>query len=67
MKLFNWFGIINFSGLFMVVVIVIVFCVFVVFVEVCVVVVMIKFGNNFGMFGKFIKRFVFNVKKGEED
>lgn len=67
LKPFNRLGIINFSGLFMAVVIVIAFCVLAVFVEVCVVVVMIKFGNNLGTLGKFTKRFVFNVKKGEED
>ena len=67
MKPFNRLGIINFSGLFMAVVIVIAFCVFAVFVEVCIIVVMIKFGDKLGKLGKFTKRFVFNVKKGEED
>lgn len=67
LKPFNRLGIINFSGLFMAVVIVIAFCVFAVFVEVFVVVVMIKFGDKLGTLGKFTKRFVFNVKKGEED
>ena len=67
LKPFHRLGIINFSGLFMAVVIVISFCVLAVFVEVCVVVLMIKFGDNLGTLGKFIKRFVFNVKKGEED
>lgn len=67
MKPFNRLGIINFSGLFMAVVIVIAFCVFAVFVEFCVVVIIIKFGDKLGTLGKFTKRFVFNVKKGEED
>ena len=64
---FNRLGIINFSGLFMAGVIVIGFCVFAVFVEVCMLAVMIKFGDKLGTLGKFTKRFVFNVKKGEED
>ena len=67
LKPFNRLGIINFSGLFMAIVFVIAFCVLAVFVEVCVVVLMIKFGDKLGTLGKFAKRFVFNVKKGEED
>ena len=67
LKPFNRLGIVNFSGLFMTVVIVIALCVFALFVEVCVVLVMIKYGDKLGTLGKFIKRFVFNVKKGEEE
>ena len=67
LKPFSRLGIINFSGLFMAVVIVIGFCVLAVFAEVCVIALMIKFGESLGTLGKFTKRFVFNVKKGEED
>lgn len=64
---FTKLGITNFSGLFMAAVIVLGFCVFAVFVEFIVVIMLIKFGKRLGAFGKSIKRFAFNVKKGEED
>lgn len=67
LKPFSRLEIINFSGLFMTLVIVIGFCLFAVFVEFFIVVLMIKFGDRLGALGKFVKRFVFNVEKGEED
>lgn len=67
LKPFTELGIIHFSGLFMAVLIVLAFCVFAVLVEFTIVILMIKFGKRLGAFGKFIKRFAFNVTKGEED
>lgn len=50
----------------MIVVIVIVFCVLVIFLEFGIVIVIMKFGDCFGVIGKFMKNFVLNVKEGEE-
>lgn len=67
LKPFSSLEIINFSGLFMTLVIVIAFCLFAIFVEFFIIILMIKFGERLGALGKFTKRFAFNVKKGEED
>lgn len=64
---FSELGIMNFSGLFMTVVIVFSFCVFAILVEFLLILMFMKVGNRLGKFGKFVKRFVFNLKKGEED
>lgn len=64
---FSELGIMNFSGLFMTVVIVLSFCVFAILVEFLLILMFMKVGNRLGKFGKFVKRFVFNLKKGEED
>lgn len=64
---FSELGIMNFSGLFMTVVIVSSFCVFAILVEFLLILMFMKVGNRLGKFGKFVKRFVFNLKKGEED
>ena len=66
-KPFTALGIINFSGLFMTVVVVLGFCVFAVLAEFFIVIMLIRLGTRLGAFGKFIKRFAFNVKEGEED
>lgn len=67
MNPFSELGIINLSGLFMTVVIVLGFCVFAILVEFLLILMFMKVGNRLGKFGKFVKRFVFNLKKGEED
>lgn len=67
MNPFSELGIINLSGLFMTVVIVLSFCVFAILVEFLLILMFMKVGNRLGKFGKFVKRFVFNLKKGEED
>lgn len=67
MNPFSELGIMNFSGLFMTVVIVLSFCVFAILVEFLLILMFMKVGNRLGKFGKFVKRFVFNLKKGEED
>lgn len=64
---FSELGIMNFSGLFMTVVIVSSFCVFAILVEFLLILMFMKVGNRLGKFGKLVKRFVFNLKKGEED
>ena len=64
---FSELGIMNFSGLFMTVVIVLCFCVLAILVEFLLILMFMKLGNRLGKFGKFVKRFVFNLKKGEED
>ena len=66
-KPFTELGVINFSGLFMTLVLVLCFCACAVFVEFSIVIMLIKCGNRLGVLGKSIKRFAFNVKKGEED
>lgn len=66
-KPFTELGIINFSGLFMTLMLVLCFCACAVFVEFSIVIMLIKCGNRLGVLGKSIKRFAFNVKKGEED
>lgn len=66
-KPFTELGLISLGGLFKTLVIVISFCVFAVLVEFFIIIMLIKCGRRLGELGKFIKRFAFNAKKGEEN
>jgi len=59
--------VIDFVGLLWVFVIVATFSLLALLVESLVVFALIKWGKCLGPFGRFLKRFLFNVKKGEED
>ena len=59
--------VIDFVGLLWVLVLVAGFSLLALLVESLVVFALIKFGKCLGPFGRLLKRFLFNVKKGEED
>lgn len=57
----------KFVGLFLLLVGVIGFSIMALFSEMLIIFALIKFGRRLGPLGKFMKRMIFNVKKGEEN